>query len=98
MYGTIAKFTLKPGSARQFQEIAQRQDQTAIAGHVESRVYASSEKPDECWLVVAFESKDAYERNAADPAQHERYLELARFFAAEPEWHDGEVIYRTLPR
>ena len=95
MYGTIARFTLKPGTGDEFGKAALAQEATPIPGHVSTTVYHSDTNPDECWLVVAFEDKAAYVKNAGDPAQHERYLELAKFFAAEPEWHDGEIVYST---
>ena len=43
-------------------------------------------------MVVFFEDKDSYWKNANDPEQDKRYQEFARFFESEPEWHDGEWI------
>ena len=31
--------------------------------------------------------------NADDPRMHERYLQYRELLEAEPEWHDGEIIY-----
>ena len=39
--------------------------------------------------------REAYERNADDPAQHERYVEYRALLEDEPEWHDGEVEQDT---
>jgi heme-degrading monooxygenase HmoA len=94
MYGTIAKLSLKPGTAEEFGKVAAAQDEvTSIPGYVSSIVYHSDTNPDECWLVVAFEDKASYVKNAEDPAQHARFMELAAFFASDPEWHDGEIVY-----
>jgi hypothetical protein len=43
------------------------------------------------WLFVAFEDRESYERNAEDPAQHERYLEYRALMEEDPEWHDGMI-------
>jgi len=45
-----------------------------------------------CALVVW---RETYHANAASPEQHARYLRLRALLTAEPEWHDGEVIYHT---
>jgi heme-degrading monooxygenase HmoA len=95
MYGTIARFILKPGTAEDFGKVAMAQESATIAGYRDTRVYHSNTNPNECWVVVAFESKEAYDANANSPEQHERYLGLARFFAEDPQWHDGEIVYDT---
>jgi hypothetical protein len=41
---------------------------------------------------VAFESKEAYQKNAASPEQNARYEEYRALLDADPEWHDGEII------
>jgi hypothetical protein len=46
---------------------------------------------DTAWLFAIFTDHEAYERNADDPAQHERYLEYRALLEDEPEWHDGEI-------
>ena len=93
MYGTIARFTLKPGTAEDFGKVAAAQDVVAIPGYLGSIVYHSDSNPDECWLVVSFTDKEAYMKNAGSPEQNERYQKLVPFFAKEPEWHDGEIVY-----
>ena len=94
MYGTIAKFSLKPGTADEFGKVAAAQDEVAtIPGYVSSTVFHADGNPDECWLVVAFEDKASYVKNADDPAQNARYQELVPFFARDPEWHDGEIVH-----
>jgi hypothetical protein len=43
-------------------------------------------------LVVGFESKEAYKKNAESPEMHQMYTEYRKFLAADPEWHDGEIV------
>jgi hypothetical protein len=45
-------------------------------------------------VTTVFESKDAYKKFAASEEQNKRFHQINDFFAAEPEWHDGEVIHR----
>jgi heme-degrading monooxygenase HmoA len=94
MYGTIAKFSLKPGMAEQFGKVAAAQDEVmTIPGYLGSVVYHSDSNPDECWLVVSFTDKESYVKNADSPAQNARYQQLVPFFAKDPEWHDGEIVF-----
>jgi hypothetical protein len=44
-------------------------------------------------LAVVFDSKEAYEANANSPEQHQRYLEYRDLLAADPEWHDGDIVH-----
>lgn len=48
--------------------------------------------PNEFYLVAVFESRAAYQTNAASPEQHQRFLELRALLTADPEWHDGEIV------
>lgn len=47
----------------------------------------------EYFLVVGFESREAYVANANSPEQHERYLRFRELLESDPEWHDGEIPY-----
>ncbi|MGE0060145.1 MAG: antibiotic biosynthesis monooxygenase [Dehalococcoidia bacterium] len=93
MYGTIARFSLKPGMAEEFGKVAAAQDNVSIPGYIGSVVYHSDTNPDECWLVVTFQDRESYVKNADSPEQNARYQELVPFFAKDPEWHDGEIVY-----
>ncbi len=90
MYGTIARFQLKPGTEA---ELARHGGEASanIPGIVFQHYYRTG--PGEAYIVVGFESKEAYDANAASPEQHARYLEYREFLTADPEWHDGEIIF-----
>jgi antibiotic biosynthesis monooxygenase (ABM) superfamily enzyme len=66
---------------------------TTIPGYVGSSVYRMDADSNELYLAVAFESKDAYFKNANSPEQDARYREMVALLEREPEWHDGEIIY-----
>jgi quinol monooxygenase YgiN len=92
MYGTIARMKVKPGTEEQLHQLSRDFEADQVPGFVSQQVYRLDAAPNEIILVVAFESKDAYVANANSPEQHERYRQFAELLAAEPEWHDGEIV------
>jgi hypothetical protein len=50
------------------------------------------QNPDELWMAVIFESKEAYRKNAESPEQNREFLKLMEHLVAEPVWHDGEIV------
>ncbi len=47
---------------------------------------------DEILLVVMFDDKESYTKNADDPAQHQDYLKMRALLEDDPEWTDGEWV------
>ena len=93
MYGTIARMQVKSGSFDTFQkQMADVESDLSVAGWVSTTLYRSDTDPNEIWLTVAFESKDAYRKNAESPAQGTRYGQMRALLDADPEWHDGEIV------
>lgn len=93
MYGTVARLQLKAGSGPQIAELTKEYEGLDIPGFVSTRILQTDANPDEVYLIALFESKEAYVANADNPAQHERFMKMRELLAADPEWHDGEVIY-----
>ena len=95
MYGTVARLRLKPGMGdRVVEELRRRAGEEApqIPGFVAQYIYRMDADPDEMYMVVAFESREAYRANAESPEQNARYQEMVELLAGPPEWHDGEII------
>jgi hypothetical protein len=90
MYGTVARIRVKQENREPLAAVMQRQRYDEVAGFVTSYVLYE-DGSDTAWLFAVFSDRAAYERNAGDPAQHERYLEYRALLEDEPEWHDGEV-------
>jgi len=44
-------------------------------------------------LQRVFESREAYQRNAAGPEWDARFRRMRELLVSDPEWHDGEVIF-----
>jgi heme-degrading monooxygenase HmoA len=96
VYGTIARMMLKPGAEERMRSLTAEYDDLKIPGFKGELVFRSDRDPNEFFLVAAFESKAAYEANARSPEQHQRYLQYRELLAAEPEWHDGEIVHASL--
>ena len=91
MYGTIARLQVKPGMLDELQRFG-REEVDGLPALTFQYVIQSDDDPNEMWLVVGFESREAYKTNADSPEQHERYLRFRSLLDADPEWHDGEYI------
>jgi hypothetical protein len=91
MYGTIARYRVKPGMLDDFQAWQE-------ANPVEDRrpgamlVYQMDRDPNELFLVIAAENRAAFRATSESPEMHDRFLRMMEFLAAEPEWNDGEII------
>jgi heme-degrading monooxygenase HmoA len=94
MYGTVALLRVKPGRESELLREAQEEDQqAAMPGYLYQFLYRLDEEPNTYYLVVIFDSKESYFDNAHSPGQHARYLRFRELLTADPEWHDGYVIY-----
>lgn len=91
MYGTVAKLRAKPGSEQKLIDLMK--DLRPIPGMVDGRVYKMDANANEYFLVVAFENKDAYFKNADSPEQNADYEKMRALLESDPEWHDGEIIF-----
>ncbi|HWO94056.1 MAG TPA: antibiotic biosynthesis monooxygenase [Dehalococcoidia bacterium] len=98
MYGTVARMKAKPGMGQQLLDVARSQWEERIPGIVSECIYQADADGDEYWLTVVFESKEAYRKNAESPEQDARYRKLRALMAADPEWHDGEVVLTAPPK
>jgi quinol monooxygenase YgiN len=91
MYGTIARLKVKPENHEAFKQMSE--DMKAPPGLVTNYVHQMDTDPNEFYLVVVFESKEAYLANAQSPEQHARYERFRAWLEADPEWHDGEIVF-----
>jgi len=97
MYGTIARFRLKPGVKDLFVETMDSLGDAVIQGWVADYYFQMDSDSDEFYLVAIFRDKETYQANADSPEQHERYLKFRSFLVADPEWHDGSIVSATGP-
>jgi hypothetical protein len=95
MYGTVARYRLKPGMEQKLLALEAEFREARVPGLVTEYVYRLDKDPLQCIEVVVFESKEAYFALANSPEQDERYRRFVQLLEAEPEWNDGEVIVAT---
>jgi quinol monooxygenase YgiN len=96
MYGTIARLRVRQDALEDFLKVAQDIESARIPGQAGILVYQMDKDKREFYMAVAFESREAYFANANSPEQHERFLQLMSVLEAEPEWHDGEIVYSMM--
>ncbi len=92
MYGTVARIQVKPGAEQELLTLS-KTFEGQIPGHLGTYVYRSDADPSTYWMAVAFTDKAAYHANAQSPEQDARYQQMRALLAADPEWHDGEIVF-----
>ena len=90
MYGTIAKLKISRENLEKLDALQREQPNRDVAGFKAVNLLIPDERDDEAYLVVFFEDKASYLKNADDPAQHEDFLKMRALLDADPEWIDGE--------
>lgn len=93
MYGTVARLQVKPGSMEALQTWGSSRGGDPIPGYVSQTVFQMESNPNELYLIIVFTDKASYVASAQSETQIARYAEMRSMLAADPEWHDGEVIY-----
>ena len=97
MYGTIARFRIKPGVKDEFIRAMDSFGDQPISDWVADYYFQTENDPDEFYLVAIFKDKETYVANADSSEQHERYLVFRSFLVDDPEWHDGFILSATGP-
>ena len=93
MYGTVARFHIKPGMEGQLVEQYRTFEAAKVPGVVASYLYRMDSDVNGYYVSVVFASREAYWANAQSPEQDARFRQLLPLLATEPEWHDGEIVY-----
>jgi heme-degrading monooxygenase HmoA len=83
---------LKPGAEDKMMQ-AMEGSEAERHGHVATYVFKSDSDPNVHWVTTIFESKTAYKKFADSPEQDKRFRQMRELLAADPEWHDGEVVH-----
>ena len=96
MFGTIARYRLKPGHVDAFMKEMSGFENDPPKGWVYHTVFQSTKDPNEIWLSVVFESEDVYRQNADSPEMNKDYERMLEHLEGEPQWHDGNVIHEAM--
>jgi quinol monooxygenase YgiN len=94
MYGTIARFRLKPGMENALMEQLRAFEGLKVPGFIMTYLYRMDSDPQEYYMVVLFQDRATYISNAESPGQDAYYRKMRALMESDPEWHDGEVVIR----
>jgi hypothetical protein len=90
MYGTIAKLKVKKGALDELRKMEMGRHPDGMMG---SLVFQSDGSADELWMIAIFRDKASYFANAESPEQDQEYKGFRALLLADPEWHDGEIVF-----
>jgi quinol monooxygenase YgiN len=96
MFGTVARYRVKPGHEPQLMSEMKAFEDAPPEGWVYHTIFRNAKDPNEIWISVVFESEDAYRKNASSPEMDKQYRKLLEHLQGEPEWHDGHVIHEAM--
>jgi quinol monooxygenase YgiN len=97
VFGTIARWQLKPSvTDDQLNDVLATMRDDRPASAVAIVVLRSPADPREIWVAGVFESREAYEANAATPEQNARFARVSALIDGQPEWHDGDVLFAAI--
>ncbi len=97
---TFFKMKVQPGKLDELTAMmsgAEEEARLRELGWQMSVVGTRKNNADEVWGCVTWDTSERYYANAESPEQHERFLKFMEYAAAEPEWHDGEIVLSYLP-
>lgn len=92
MYGTVARYQLKPGMEGQLLAFEREIREARLPGLVTEFTFRMDEDLNVYYQAVVFESRAAYRAVAESPEQDARYRKLLALLEGPPEWHDGDVV------
>ena len=96
MFGTIARYQVKPGHEQQLMDEMRGFEEDAPEGWVYHTIFRNAKDSNEIWISVVFDSEEAYRKNASSPDMDKQYRKLLEHLQGEPEWHDGHVIHEAM--
>lgn len=90
MYGTVARMKIQREKVDELRAVVAEVEDRAVEGYRATHVLIPDDGRDEIVMVVFFDDKASYRKNADDPKMHEDYLKYRALLDADPEWTDGE--------
>ena len=96
MFGTIARYRVKPGRVDQFMGEMGSFEGNPPEGWLYHTVFRSTTDPNEIWMSVVFQSEELYKKSAGSPEMDSQYRQMLEHLDGEPEWHDGNVIHEAM--
>lgn len=92
MYGTVARYRLKPGTEDAMRALSEELADNPPPGFIAGYIYRLDSGGDEYITAALYSDREAYHRNSADARQQAWFARVSELVAGQTEWHDGEVI------
>ena len=98
MFGTVARVVVQPGKEVEFVAIGEQwsNERGEATGQVAGYLFKLEGRIGEYYLVGIFRDRSSYDANARDPETDRWYRRMRATLAADPEWHDGEVVQSAM--
>jgi len=93
MYGSVSRWRVKEGQEQELEQLMNELMSEMPAGSRGVCVYRSDTDPREYWVAGSWHSKDAYTTNSNAPGTDARFRRFRALLEADPEWHDGEIVF-----
>lgn len=88
MYGTIMRAHVKPDRREEYEKAMSEMVPDPATGFVGVQIGWEDKDPNSLVLVVVFNDKESYTRNANEPGTDEMYRKQLEYLESEPEWID----------
>lgn len=92
MYGTVARMKIQQERFDELRAVMDEIGARSVPGFRGTHFLFPSDGRDEVLMVVYFEDRESYMKNADDPAMHDDYMKYRALLDADPEWFDGEWV------
>ena len=93
MYGTVGHLLVKDGCLGALKGVIQKLE--AVPGVLAMSLVGKDDNPSDYFWTIVWQDKAAHDTNAERPEFPAEYQALLDTLAAEPEWHSGEIVYRS---
>ena len=81
MYGTVGRAHVRPENRDRLAEVMMNPAYAEVPGHRRGYLMFPENRENEVLIVAVFEDRDAYVRNADDPAQHNQNSQVPSLLA-----------------
>lgn len=92
MYGTVARMKIQQERFDELRAVMDEIGARTMPGFRGTHFLFPSDGRDEVLMVVYFDDRESYMKNADDPAMHDDYMKYRALLDADPEWFDGEWV------
>ena len=90
MFGTVGHLRFPPENLDRLRAEMDDPAYKNVEGYRSSQLLVDENTPGHAVVVVWFDDRETYFKNAEDPAQDARYQRMRALLSEDPTWTDGE--------